>query len=114
MSLLNNYFDIQNQIYKYFGYEETWRTLPINDNRQHYWCLDEHSSTIHWADSEQELTTKTGNSYSGEIYKDACHLKSIYRGKNYTMVLVDTHAYGNQWMAIFDNAKEVKGSPESE
>ena len=29
MSLLNNYFDIQNQIYKYFGYEETWRTLPV-------------------------------------------------------------------------------------
>lgn len=114
MPLLDNYLALQKQIFEYFGYEETWRTLPLNDNRKHYWRLAEHAGLIRWADSPQELTTKTGNSYSGGLYKDAFHLKSIYRGKGYTMVLVDTYADGNQWMAIFDNAKEIKELPETE
>ena len=44
--------------------------------------------------------------YSDEIYTQQSLKKWVYRADDYTMVCVDTHTDGNQFLRIFDNAKE--------
>ena len=45
--------------------------------------------------------------YSDEIYTQRHLPKWVYRGADFTMVCVDTHSDGNQFLAIYDNAKEI-------
>lgn len=46
--------------------------------------------------------------YSDEIYTQCFLPKWIYRGKDYTMILIDIHTDGNRFLAIYDNKKEIK------
>lgn len=46
--------------------------------------------------------------YSNEIYTQRFLPKWVYRGKDYTMICVDTHTDGNKFLQIFDNSKEIR------
>jgi len=112
MELLNNYFDIQRQIFEYFGYEENWRVIPIEDSTNLYWMLNgEGPGTVHFADTVVELTQQRGNYYENEIYTQRHLNKWVYRGKDYTMVVVDTRTDGNKFLQIFVNLKELRPTP---
>lgn len=106
MEILDNYFKLQKEIYNYFGYAEDWKVIPIDDSRQYFWWLDEADGEVHFADSEEELREQTGNYYTNEIFT-YCHLpKWVYRGEDYTMVVVDTHTDGNRFLQILSNCNE--------
>ena len=109
MELLDEYLALQKALFGYFGYVEDWRVLPIDDARQYYWRLDYRGTgggEVYYADTVKELQDETGNYYSNEIYTQRHLPKWVYRGKDYTMIVVDTHTDGNQLLQIFDNAKE--------
>lgn len=107
MQLLNDYFKIQKQLYEYFGYEEKWKVFPLDDSTQYYWMLDgEGPGKVHFADTITELAQQTGNYYENVIYTQRHLKKWVYRGKDYTMVVVDTQTDGNKFLQIFDNSKE--------
>lgn len=109
MQLLNDYFNIQKQLFEYFGYVEDWAVIPLDDSTMYYWYLDgEGPGTVHFADTEAELISQSGNYYENEIYTQRHLSKWVYRGKDYTMVVVDTHTDGNKFLQIFDNSKERK------
>lgn len=111
MQLLKNYFDLQKQLYEYFGYEENWRVFPIDDATAYYWRLEgEGPGTVYFADTVEDLEDKDdrGNYYSSEIYTQRHLEKWVYRGKDYTMIVVDTQTDGNKFLSIFDNSKEIK------
>ena len=115
MQLLDEYFSIEKKIHEYFGYEENWRVIPIDDSRKYYWHLEgEGPGTVHFADTEEELRTQTGEYYTNEIYTQRHLAKWVYRGQDYTMIAVDTQTDGNKFLSIFDNAKEIKELPELE
>ena len=104
MKLLDDYLSLQKKIYNYFGYFEDWRVFPIDDRTELYWKLN--------GEYEIEYGDKSDFSnpdcyYSDEIFKCRFLPKSIYRGKKYTMILLDTHTDGNMFLAIYDNRKEV-------
>lgn len=40
MKILDEYFKLQKEIYKYFGYVEDWVVIPIDDKRDFYWSLE--------------------------------------------------------------------------
>jgi hypothetical protein len=40
MELLDQYFDLQRQIYEYFGYREDWVVIPLDDERDSYWRIE--------------------------------------------------------------------------
>ena len=113
MQLLDNYQALEKQIHEYFGYEQNWRLLPIDDCRKYYWNVDD-TSGVNYADSVQELETETGNCYSGEFYFAGSTEPLIYRKTDYTMIAIDTGCDGNVMLMIFDNAKEIKELPETE
>lgn len=108
MKLLDEYFKLQDQIYKYFGYVEDWVVIPIEDSRDVYWRLNgEGPGTVRFADTEELLDDPDMNYYENEIYTQRFLTKWIYRGEKFTMICVDTHTDGNRFLQIFDNSKEI-------
>lgn len=106
MELLDQYFDIQQQIYEYFGYKEDWVVIPIDDRREYIWKII--GDSVWFANSVEELISQKGNCYQDEIYTQRFLPKWVYRGKDYTMICVDTHTDGNKFLAIYSNKLEHK------
>ena len=109
MKLLNDYQDIRQQVFNYFGYVEDWVVIPLDDATMYYWRLtgEGHGDEVQFADTVEELKNEEGNYYVNEIYTQRFLPKWVYRGAEYTMVVVDTHTDGNKFLQIFDNTKEV-------
>jgi hypothetical protein len=110
MQLLNEYNAKRQELFDYFGYVEDWVAIPVDDATMYYWRLtgDGRGDEVLFAGTLEELNDETGNFYSNEIYTQRFLPKWVYRGADYTMVVVDTHTDGNKFLQIFDNAKEVK------
>ena len=111
MKLLDDYFALRDQVFEYFGYVEVWRVLPLDDSRQFYWRLDgEGPGMVRFAETESALSADDEDDdqeyYEVEIYTQRHLPKWVYRGAEYTMIVVDTHTDGNQLLQIFANAKE--------
>ena len=108
MEALEKYFELQKEIYTYFGYEEDWVVIPLEDARIYYWkIIDGEDGSVMFADSSELLGDDEGNYYLNEIYTQRFLSKGVYRGKDYTMICVDTHTDGNKFLQVFDNNKEV-------
>lgn len=109
MELLDRYTKLRDEVFEYFGYVEDWRVIPLDDARDYFWQLDgEGPGVVRFADSKEELENESGNYYENEIYTQRFLPKWVYRGEEYTMVVVDTHVDGNKFLQIFSNEKEMK------
>lgn len=110
MELLNKYNDLEKQLHKYFGYVEDWVVIPMTDETENFWKLDQNedgSGEIIYAETMDQMNSD-GDYYSGSIYTQRFLSKYVYRGEDYTMVAVDTHVDGNKFLMIFDNKKELE------
>lgn len=90
MNILDEYFELQSEIYAYFGYIEDWKVIPISDARQYYWtiCMD----NVKYAETKEQLDDlDAGNYYEAEFYNQRFLSNVVYRGEKYTMISVDTH-----------------------
>ncbi len=106
--LLDDYFARQKEIFDYFGYVEDWRVLPLSDMDGFYWTLNgEGPGTVMYAETEALLDNENGDYYLGEIYTQRHLPKWVYRGKDYTLVVVDTRVDMNQLLMVFNNSLEV-------
>jgi len=110
MKLLDDYFDLQRKVHGFFQYIEDWRILPIDDHRFFYWQLSgEGPGTVRYAETKADLLDEdAGNYYEAEVYTQRHLPKWVYRSDGYTMICVDTHTDGNQFLAVFDDRKEIK------
>ncbi|GAF67860.1 unnamed protein product [marine sediment metagenome] len=104
MKILDDYFKLQKQIYFYFGYVEDWAVIPIDDSREYFWWSNE--AEVHFAKTEKELKDQDGEYYLNQLYYQRFLPRWTYRGKDFTMICVDTRCDGNKFLQIFDNAKE--------
>lgn len=112
MELLKNYFKLQKEIYDYFGYEEDWVVIPLDDATTYHWILQEDSmggGKVWFSDDTltPELIRKGEQLYSNTIYTQRFLPRWIYRTEDYTMICVDTNTDGNKFLQIFDNSKEI-------
>lgn len=104
-TLLASHEASKSALFDYFGYREDWRVLPVDDATQYLWRLDgEGPGTVRFADTDEQLNSD-GDYYENEIYMQRHLPKWVYRGADYTMIVVDTHTDGNQFLQIFANAK---------
>lgn len=99
MQKLDDYFMLRNEIFDYFGYTENWVVYPIDDSRKYYWKL----SNMDIVEFTDLITDFDNPSYYNQILDSG-----VFRGKDYTMVAVDTQTDGNKFLQIFDNSKEIK------
>ncbi len=111
MELFEQYDNVKQQIFDYFGYEEDWRVLPMVFDTEYYWYISgsAESCNVVFAETIEQLKDEdSGNYYENEIYTQRHLSKWFYRSKDYTMICVDTHCDGNQYLHILSNNKEVK------
>ena len=110
MKLLDQYNTTRNELFKYFNYVEDWVVIPLDDRREMIWGLTktEQTGSVRFAETLNELKNEeAGEYYEDEIYTQRFLPKWVYRGKDYTMICVDTHTDGNKFLAIYTNEKEV-------
>lgn len=110
MKLLSDYFKIQKEIYEYFGYEENYRVIPLDDHTDYYWNItgEGYGGQVLFAiDINNVFDGTDDDGYSSEIYTQRFLKKWVYRAEDYTMICIDTHVDGNKFIAVFDNAKYV-------
>ena len=108
MKILDQYFDLQQQLFDYFSYVEDWVSIPIDDRREYYWQLNQNtdgSGSVLYAKTKNLY--ETDKYYSDSIYTQRFLPKWVYEGKEYTMICVDTHTDGNKFLAIYANDKRV-------
>ena len=110
MDALDLYKSLQDEIHGYFGYEEDYCVIPLQDSRRYFWKLDgEGPGTVRFANSEEKLKDEEAEEYCEEEIYTQRHLpKWVYRGAEFTMVVVDTRVDGNKFLRIFTNANERK------
>jgi hypothetical protein len=112
MKLLDAYFNLQQEIFDYFDYQEDWVAIPLDDGREYYWTLTEDedgSGFVTFSETIEKLQDKdAGQYYCHSIYQQRFLPKWVYRGEVFTMICVNTHVDGNKFLQIFDNAKEIK------
>lgn len=107
-ALIKQEKDSRQAIFDYFGYVEDWCIFPFADYRDMVWQI-EGSETRGCVISSSSLEEfENGDTYSDEIYTQRFLPKWVYRGKDYTMILIDTQTDGNRLLAIYDNKKEIK------
>ena len=106
MKLLKKYFKLQQEIYEYFGYEEDWVVIPLEDATECDWYLNEEKGYVRFG-NKCDIVEDTENYYENAIYRQCFLKKWVYRTKDYTMVCVDTNVDGNKFLQIFDNSKEI-------
>jgi len=116
--LLDNCFKAIEDIHNYFGYEEGWEVIPLNDSRDYYWSLhvdESGSGEVHFSDSTFDFNDDPEYwdeilmfSHDVTILYPSSLEKAIYRTQDFTMIAVDTQTHGNKFLRIFDNKKEIK------
>ena len=115
--IIDNFFEFEDQLHKLFKYKEDWRKIPIVDQRAYYWHLSEEADgsgyVIFFDTPLTEEVINSGGYYEHTIYTQRFLPKWVYRTKHFTMICEDTHTDGNQWLGIYDNAKEQKDLPAS-
>jgi len=70
-----------------------------NDKESHITLID-----YNWQPFKAGVADKC---YHYEIYHQRFLKTPIFRGEDYSMILVDTHTDGNKYMVILDNKKEL-------
>lgn len=117
---IDDYFSLAKEIHQFFGYQEDWVTIPMDDGREYYWFLIEEPLNIEGKPeavggelvySLEPLTAdavRDGAIYVADVYTQRFLPKWIYRTKTHTMVAIDTHTDGNKYLILLDNARECK------
>jgi hypothetical protein len=125
-AVVDRFFEARKAIFAHIGYIEDWRVLPIDDSRDQFWAVDTHErewvkfspsreALAYWlADHDDEYGSYGNVLYKNVIYTQRHLPKWIYRGKELTLVVVDTQTDGNKLLQIFRNENEVQSLKEEE
>jgi len=107
VDIISNYQKALKDLYDHVGFVEDWVVLAPEFQTDMFWRIS-HDEVI-YGNTIEDITTnyEEGNCYTCEIYTQRFYKKHIYRGDEYTMIMVDTHTDGNKFFMFFSNDKEV-------
>jgi hypothetical protein len=119
MELLNKYFELQKEIYNYFGYKEGFVSAEIDDCRKYFWTLkNDFEEEISFSLMEENQINSLKDmeeddewvepEYNFYLCNSNHFPKVVFRGEDYTMIVIDTQVENNILLSIFDNKKELK------
>ncbi len=103
MELINNYNNALQELYDHVGFVEDWTLYPIADHTDLFWTI--HSDEIRSAKTADQVGT--GHGYVSYIHFDRFYKKSIFEGKDFTMIFDNPQVDGMIWFSIFDNSKKI-------
>ena len=106
LNIVDSLNNSEKAILDYFGYEHGWHVFPIEYQLGSSWMLN--GNTVVYAD--EPFTSE--NIEAGTIYTAAVDSlsPSVWRGKDFTMILADTRCDRNVFLMIFGNENECTDS----
>ena len=112
---IDRYFALEEDIKKTLGWVDSWKLLPLEDDRQSYWLFaggnkeTGQGSTVVTARKPITLEmAEKGDEVSGsEVYTQRGHDRWIFRVGGVVLIPVDTHTDGNVLLLLLDTAKEI-------
>jgi hypothetical protein len=125
-TLLQNFISARDALYGHCGFKEDWIAFPIEDSCiEKYWHIENEvwkqdgteeesestfDGTLRMADTDDKLKDEDEMDYyeSYLVRHRFFHGKSVYRGKDLTLVIGYPHVDGMRWLYVLDNAKEIK------
>lgn len=113
MELLAQYFQIQQQLFDYFGYRLETRILSLQDRTSHYWLLDcpfEKRGQVFFFSEPITEFVKSAENHSSLFQPDTLE-QWVYPGQDYTLIVTGQRDLSYKG-SIFANAKEVTSTPE--
>lgn len=105
MNLIEQYESAKQALYDHVGFVEDWVVYAIDDRTDMIWRVN--GIEVKFAESLERFNSD-GDYYVDEIYTQRFYSKWVYRGADFTMIIVDTHTDGNKFFAVYSNNKEVK------
>jgi hypothetical protein len=105
MKLMEDFQNAKQALYDHVGFKEDWVVYYIEDRTNMYWSVNKEE--VKFAKTMEDFNSDD-DYYQNSIYTQRFYNKWIYRGKDLTMIFVDTHTDGNRFFAFYDNEKEVK------
>lgn len=106
---IDRYFALGVEIRKHLAYQEVWRSFPLTDEREMYWCVDGGSILLSTARDTLERWLLTDDD-SGECYTFEIVKAGVFRTPEVTAVRVDTHTDGNVYLMLVRNDRELRRS----
>lgn len=106
--LLSRYNELESQILNYFGYQQEWTMLPLDDMTMMYWMLAD--DKVVWSD---KLLTAETVEKGMEIYDAVAYIafnmteRWIWTKDDYTLLRVNTRSDNNHLLMVFDNSRQV-------
>jgi hypothetical protein len=112
---IDQYFTLEKAIKEALGWVDSWKVIPLEDERDSYWMvaggdkLTGRGSSI--VRSPKPITSAMAEEgkeiYSGHVYTQRDHDCWILRAGNDVLVPVDTQTDGNIFLYLLDAAKEI-------
>lgn len=106
MDLIEKYFSAEKEIKEMFGYEDSWRKLPLEDSREYYWKL--WNEDVYYGPTKEDTHWESPHFAAELRYDGNTDQQHLYRTTHYTMIMIDAECDNNMFLCIFDNRKEVK------
>ena len=112
---IDRYFEIECEIKEALGWKDSWKILPLNDNRSRYWMLAGGNKSTGQGSivvtSDEPFTRANVEAgkviYGSEIYTQRDHERWIFRAGGVVLTPVDTQTDGNIFLYLLDVEKEV-------
>jgi hypothetical protein len=126
-ALLRNFISARDALYDHCGFKEDWIAYPIESGTiEKYWYIENEvwkqdgtkeeskstfDGTLRMADTLENLKDENDErKYSEDslVRHRFFHGKSVYRGKDLTLIIGCPHVDGMIWLYVLDNEKEIK------
>lgn len=106
MNLMTSYNESLKAIFDHVGFTLDYRVFPIEDITEYYWKI-QGEEVRYFETLEAYKEGDESKEYSGSIFGHRFYPKSVYEGKDYTLIFLDTHCDSNRFFAIFSNDRKI-------
>jgi hypothetical protein len=115
---IDQYFALEKAIKETLGWVDSWKVIPLEDERDSYWMIaggnkltGKDSSIVRFMKPITPAMAVEGKEiYGGHVYTQRDHDQWILRAGDIVLVPVDTQTDGNIFLYLLDAAKEIRNA----
>ena len=99
MNLIERFNNAKQDLYDHVGFKEDWVIYAIVNRTEMFWKITSNQKEVRFAETKKKFNTDDSY-YLDDIYTQRFYKKWVYRGKEFTMIFVNTNIDGNKFFAF--------------